>query len=149
MTIWRRNRAAVNKPTPLRPHVETDSQAVGSFRRVFVHDLILPCAIGVHAHEHHAPQRVRINVDLMVREQERALQDRIENVVSYEHLVDGVRALTTDGHINLVETLAERIAELCLSDGRVAQVRVRVEKLDIYAEAASVGVEIEREHGDS
>ena len=144
--IWWRNKAAVNKPTPLRPQAETNSQAAGSFRCVFVRDLILPCSIGVHSHEHHAPQRVCINVDLMVREQEHALQDRIENVVSYEHVVDGVRALTADGHVNLVETLAERIAGLCLIDGRVTRVRVRVEKLDIYAEETSVGVEIERQN---
>ena len=132
----------MNEPTPIRPHAP--ASAAPSYRRVFVHDLILPCAIGVYAHEHDAPQRVRINVDLMVREEDRALHDQIKNVVSYEHIVDGVRALTSKDHINLVETLAEQIAELCLGDERVSRVRVRVEKLDIYKEAASVGVEIER-----
>jgi len=132
----------VNEPTPIRPPAQANAEP--SYRRVFVRDLILPCAIGVHAHEQDAPQRVRINVDLMVREVDLALQDRIENVVSYEHIVKGARALTSDGHINLVETLAERIADLCLADARVSSVRVRVEKLDIYEQAASVGVEIER-----
>ncbi|MBT3169821.1 MAG: dihydroneopterin aldolase [Rhodospirillaceae bacterium] len=132
----------MNEPTPIRPPAQANAEP--SYRRVFVRDLILPCAIGVHAHEQDAPQRVRINVDLMVREVDLALQDRIENVVSYEHIVKGARALTSDGHINLVETLAERIADLCLADARVSSVRVRVEKLDIYEQAASVGVEIER-----
>ncbi len=137
----------MNEPTPLRPHARTGAEP--SYRRVFVRDLVLPCAIGVHAHEQDAPQRVRINVELMVREEERNLQDRIENVLSYEQIVDGVRAITGERHINLVETLAERIAGLCLADERVARVRVCVEKLDIYREAASVGVEIERVRGDS
>ena len=137
----------MNEPTPLRPHARTGAEP--SYRRVFVRDLVLPCAIGVHAHEQDAPQRVRINVELMVREEERNLQDRIENVLSYEQIVDGVRAITGERHINLVETLAERIAGLCLADERVARVRVCVEKLDIYQEAASVGVEIERVRGDS
>ncbi|MBT3628450.1 MAG: dihydroneopterin aldolase [Rhodospirillaceae bacterium] len=132
----------MNEPTPIRPPAQANAEP--SYRRVFVRDLILPCAIGVHAHEQDAPQRVRINVDLMVREVDLALQDRIENVVSYEHIVKGARALTSDGHINLVETLAERIADLCLADARVSSVRVRVEKLDIYEQADSVGVEIER-----
>jgi dihydroneopterin aldolase len=135
----------MNEPTPFRPRLQASADP--SYRRVFVRDLVLPCAIGVHAHEQDAPQRVRVNVDLMVREDNRTLRDRIENVVSYEQIVDGVRALTAEGHINLVETLAERIAGLCLADGRVSRVRVRVEKLDIYAEAASVGVEIERVRG--
>ena len=137
----------MNEPTPLRPLARSGAEP--SYRRVFVRDLVLTCAIGVHAHEHDAPQRVRINVELMVREDERNLQDRIENVLSYEHIVDGVRAITEESHINLVETLAERIAGLCLADERAARVRVCVEKLDIYEEAASVGVEIERVRTDA
>ena len=137
----------MNEPTPLRPLARSGAEP--SYRRVFVRDLVLTCAIGVHAHEHDAPQRVRINVELMVREDERTLQDRIENVLSYEHIVDGVRAITGESHINLVETLAERIAGLCLADACVARVRVCVEKLDIYEEAASVGVEIERVRTDA
>jgi len=43
-----------------------------------------------------------------------------------------------------VETLAERIAALCLDDARVRSVRIRVEKLDVFPDATSVGVEIER-----
>ena len=89
----------MNEPTPLRPHARTGAEP--SYRRVFVRDLVLPCAIGVHAHEQDAPQRVRINVELMVREEERNLQDRIENVLSYEQIVDGVRAITGERHINL------------------------------------------------
>ena len=46
---------------------------------------------------------------------------------------------------NLVETLAERLAGICLQDPRVRSARVRVEKLDVFADAVSVGVEIERE----
>ena len=137
----------MNEPTPIRPPAPANAEP--SYRRVFVRDLVLPCAIGVHAHEQDAPQRVRINVDLMVREEDHALQDRIENVVSYEHIVNGARALTSDGHIYLVETLAERIAALCLADARVSSVRVRVEKLDIYEQADSVGVEIERLQSES
>ena len=136
----------MNEPTPFKPRARSDAE--NSYRRVFVRDLILTCAIGIHAHEQDTPQRVRINVELIVCEDERNLLDRIENVVDYETLVEGVRAITEESHINLVETLAERIAGLCLADRRVARVRVCVEKLDIYAEAQSVGVEIERARGD-
>ncbi len=136
----------MNEPTPFKPRARSGAEP--SYRRVFVRDLILTCAIGIHAHELNAPQRVRINVELIVREDERNLLDRIENVVDYETIVDGVRAITEESHINLVETLAERIAGLCLADGRISRVRVSVEKLDIYAEAESVGVEIERARGD-
>ena len=112
--------------------------------RILVRDLVLKCSIGIHAHELLAPQRVRINVDMSVLEQAGPLSDDIANVVSYEDVIDGIKAMLAEGHINLVETLAEKIADLCLDDERVETTRIRVEKLDVYAEAASVGIEIER-----
>ena len=51
-------------------------------------------------------------------------------------------------HINLVETLAEAIADLCLAHRRVIEVRVMIEKLDVEP-GASVGVEIERRRGEA
>lgn len=114
-----------------------------AIRHVFVRDLLLVCRIGVHRHETIQPQRVRINLDLAVRE-DRELQDDLMNVVCYERLTDAVRALVAGRHIKLLETLAEEIAAICLADERVQSVRVRIEKLDVFADAASVGVEIER-----
>lgn len=113
-------------------------------RRVFVRDLVLPCLIGVHRHEQDGRQRVRINLDLDVLENDGPASDRLSEVVNYEEIVVAIRRITDAGHINLVETLAERVAERCLVDRRVRVARVRVEKLDVFADAASVGVEIER-----
>jgi dihydroneopterin aldolase len=113
-------------------------------RHVFVRDLVLECAIGVHAHEKGRTQRVRINVDLGVSEGDIQLNDKLKNVVCYEDVVKKVRAIVADGHINLVETLAERIAAVCLQDPQCVSARVRVEKLDVFEDAGSVGVEIER-----
>ncbi|MDS4072997.1 MAG: dihydroneopterin aldolase, partial [Defluviicoccus sp.] len=94
-------------------------------------------------HEHGAPQRVRINLDLAVRD-DRQLGDELANVVCYEEISTAVRAIVGRRHINLVETLAEEIASMCLEDGRVRSARVRIEKLDVLPDAVSVGVEIER-----
>ena len=132
-----------------RKQVETHPDAANAQRiyRILVRDLVLKCSIGIHDHELLAPQRVRINVDMTVLERAGPLCDDIANVVSYEDVIEGIKTLLADGHINLVETLAEKIAELCLGDGRVETARIRVEKLDVYAEAASVGIEIERGRG--
>ena len=116
----------------------------GRLYRIQVRDLLLKCSIGIHEYERIATQRVRINVDMSVFERAGPLGDDIANVVSYEDVINGIKRLMESGHINLVETLAEEISSLCLVDPRVDSVRVRVEKLDVYAEAASVGVEIER-----
>ena len=131
------------------------TDAARGLRHVFLRDLVLPASIGVHSHEHAAPQRVRINVDLGVEDDgARALsrpsvgRDDLRRVVDYEGVADAVRAIVAAGHVMLVETLAERIAESCLADPRVHLARVRVEKLDVFADAASAGVEIERRRAD-
>ncbi len=128
----------------VRPTNIADARA--AIRHVFVRDLELSCLIGVYQHEKEARQRVRINLDLAVREGEPdgRLHDDLANVVCYEALSNGVRDLVGQGHINLVETLAEEIAAMCLTDSRVRSARVRVEKLDVFEDTASVGVEIER-----
>lgn len=87
---------------------------------------------------------MRINVELAVADDGAPLNDDVSRVLSYEDIVNGIRRLTDGPHINLVETLAEQVADLCLADHRVRIVRVRVEKPDVFAEAAGVGVEIER-----
>ncbi len=114
-------------------------------RRVFVSDLVLGASIGVYKHERRASQPVRINIDLAVDDD--PVGDDVGNVVDYQKVIDGVAAILAAGHINLVETLAERIAEMCLADHRVSSTRVRVEKLNVAPEAAAVGVEIERFRG--
>jgi dihydroneopterin aldolase len=122
-----------------------------ALRHVFLRDLVLTASIGVHPHEHAAPQRVRINLDIGVEDdggrplsRKAVGRDELSRVVDYEKLADAVRRIVAAGHVRLVETLAERIAEACLTDRRVLVARVRVEKLDIFADATSAGVEIER-----
>jgi len=124
-----------------RLHIADGHRAV---RHVFVHDLVVNSFIGVYGFERDQEQRVRINLDLAVREGKEPIDDDIKNVICYEKLADGVKKIIAEGHINLVETLAERIADMCLERVQVLSTRVRVEKLDILSDAESVGVEIER-----
>jgi 7,8-dihydroneopterin aldolase/epimerase/oxygenase len=108
------------------------ASATLKLRHVFVRDLEVMAHLGIYEHERLQPQKIIVNIDLSVKEGESQIGDEISHVVSYE------------GHINLVETLCEKIASACLRDRRVAAVRVRVEKPDIIPNAKSVGVEIER-----
>ena len=127
--------------------------AGNGLRHVFLRDMILPASIGVYPHEHATPQRIRVNVDLAVSEdgpsyaglsRARVGRDDLSRVVDYEIVAQSVRAIVAAGHVQLVETLAERLAETCLVDERVQTARIRVEKLDVFDDLASVGVEIER-----
>ncbi|MBV8798887.1 MAG: dihydroneopterin aldolase [Alphaproteobacteria bacterium] len=120
------------------------ADAQTAIRHVFIRNLEVLAQIGIHGHEHGKLQPVRINVDLAV-EDAAVLEDRLDSVVDYEAITAKIRAHIGVGHINLAETLAERIAQACFEDSRVRKARVRIEKLHALPGAESAGVEIERE----
>lgn len=126
----------------LRP-VDFDAMRPGA-DVLLVRDMLLDAHIGAHGHEHGAPQRIRINVTAAVDPPRDPLADNPRKVVSYEAFVDAAEELLSEGHIMLVETLAERLAGMALANRRVRAVRIRIEKLDIYDHCAAVGVEVER-----
>jgi dihydroneopterin aldolase len=113
-------------------------------RLVFVRDLEIVVSVGVLEHEKRYEQRILISADLIVRDGYDGRSDRLEQVLDYGKLIDGITLLVQSGHFNLIETLAERVAAYCLGDPRVESVRVRVEKPDIMPSCRSVGVEVER-----
>lgn len=113
-------------------------------RRVFVRDLEIVTSIGVYEHEKRYEQLVLISVDLWVRDDYDGHSDRLADVLDYGKLVDDIVVLVESEHVNLIETLAERIARQCLADRRVATVRVNIAKPDVARSCKSVGIEIER-----
>lgn len=120
------------------------AQAERAWRHVFVRDLTLLARVGVYPAERDCEQPIRVSLDMAVCETKPDLGDDLANVVCYENIANGVRAVVGAGHVNLVETLAERIAAAVLADARVRRVRVRVEKPAAIPGAAAAGVEIER-----
>jgi 7,8-dihydroneopterin aldolase/epimerase/oxygenase len=98
--------------------------------------------LGIHPHEA-APQRVRLSVRMTVAYPATPSADRIDEVLDYDFVREGIRALAAGEGFALQETLVEAVAALCLADPRVREVWVRSEKPDIYPDAA-VGCEIVR-----
>jgi dihydroneopterin aldolase len=119
------------------------ADAAKAVRHVFIRNLEVLAQIGVYGHEQGKLQPVRINVDLAV-EDVIDVEDKLDRVVDYGAIAGKIRAIIDAGHINLAETLAERIAQSCFEDARVKTARVRVEKLHALPGAESGGVEIER-----
>jgi len=125
----------VSMPMP-KPVTET------AFRRetltVFVRGLKIAAEIGVHAHERGRAQPLVVYVELTLGDQ------RIEvlaDTVNYERISTRARDIAAEGHIELVEEYADRLARACLDDPRVRRVRVRVEKPEALAGAEAAGVE--------
>ena len=113
-------------------------------RRVFVRDLELIGRVGLLAHEIRYEQRIVVSVELAVQDAYDGESDRLADVLDYSKVVDGISALVQGEHVYLIETLAERIAALCLGDPTVMSARVRIEKPDVMPSCKSVGIEIER-----
>ena len=113
-------------------------------RKVFVRDLEVVASVGVYEHEKRYEQRIVLSLELDVEDAYDGRSDRLEHVLDYGAVVEAVTRLVQKEHVNLIETLAERIAGQCLSDQRVKRVRVRIEKPDVLPAVRSVGIEIER-----
>jgi dihydroneopterin aldolase len=113
-------------------------------RKVFVRELELMARVGVYEVEHRYEQRIVVSVDLVVVDGYDGVSDRVSDVLDYGDVVDRIQRIVDAEHVNLLETLAERIALSCLEDSRVQLVRVRLEKPDILPGCRYVGIEIER-----
>jgi|ERR1700719_2625002 dihydroneopterin aldolase len=109
---------------------------------VTVRGLVLMCSIGIRADERQRKQRVRVSVDLVAADPFPG-EDR-RRIINYEKIVAGIREVASDGHIDLCEGFADRVCTACFADPRVAQVRVWVEKLDVFPDAEGVGAILER-----
>ena len=108
--------------------------------RVFVTGLKVQAEIGVYKHEIGRVQPLVVDVELDVPT---AGADRLSDTLNYETILAAAREIAGGGHIELVETFAERLAQACLADPRVTQARVRVEKpLALAPDAVAAGVEI-------
>jgi dihydroneopterin aldolase len=127
-----------------RPAAVKVGPRVPRLRRVFVHELEIVGSIGVFEHEKRYEQRILISADLWVRDDYDGRSDRLADVLDYGKVMDAIVTLAQAEHVNLNETLAERIAQQCLADPRVEGVRVTIAKPDVAHSCKSVGIEIER-----
>ncbi len=109
---------------------------------IYLEGIEVVMGLGIHAHERAAPQRVVLSV-AMECAYPTVPEDRIDAVVDYDFLREGIRALAVSHHFELQETLCEEVAALAMKDARVTGVRVRSMKLDVYPDAR-VGCEISR-----
>ena len=112
--------------------------------RIFIKDLACRCIIGVNPEDRREKQDVIINIALWADLRPAGLSDLFTDTVDYRGIKKRVIALVEKSEYQLVEALAENIAQACLLDPRVHQVQVAVEKPAALRFARSVGVEVTR-----
>lgn len=114
----------------------------GPLDRISVRDYTRSVEIGAFRSERGVTQRVRFNVVLEVAHGGVGRGDDVDRVLSYDTITEAIEAALAAERLNLLETLAERVAAGCLADARAMRAFVRVEKLDRIPGA--LGVEIVR-----
>ena len=112
--------------------------------KLYIRDLLARCIVGVFPRERTKKQDVIINITLHADLRKACRTDRLEDSVDYKTVKEKVLALVEGSAFMLLERLAERIAEVCLEDRRVARVQVSVQKPGALRFARSSEVEIER-----
>ena len=110
-----------------------------------IRDLRVETLIGIHKRERHVAQTVSIDLEIGLPGTAVFKSDKVADTIDYEQVALRIRALATDGHYRLVETLAERIARLLLEEFGAPWAKVSVAKIGILANAKFVGVTIERQ----
>ncbi len=119
--------------------------------RVLVEELTLQACIGILPEERTKTQRLCISLSVSVVVQGQAPSSVKErSFICYKELVEEITDLVLQGHINLLEDLAEMIATLCFARPQAVSVWLRLTKPDALADASSVGIEtiFEREQGE-
>jgi len=126
-------------------HPEERSQASASADprdRISLRDHIVDVDIGAFQKERGHRQRVMFNVVVEVRPAPQPLDDDVDRILSYDRITEAIAAELAAERLNLLETLAERVAERILAEPQAMRAFVRIEKLDIGP--YMLGVEIVR-----
>jgi 7,8-dihydroneopterin aldolase/epimerase/oxygenase len=114
--------------------------------RISLRDHVVEADIGAFQKERGHKQRLRFNVVAEVRPVTEPLEDDVDRILSYDRITEAIDAELAAERLNLLETLAERVAERILAEPAAMRVFVRIEKLDIGPYA--LGVEIVRSRAE-
>ena len=109
---------------------------------IFFRDIELLCKIGVYEHERRNPQRVIINLKLILSNELSPKNDKIDETLNYDIVYRKIKDIISSQHFNLVETLANQIFNYLKSLNKVSDLTVSVAKPDIYEDCSGVGYEI-------
>jgi dihydroneopterin aldolase len=112
---------------------------------VFIEGYTGHTVIGIHESELHRPQPLVIDIEAGLPRAHACRTDDIADTIDYGVVRERLDALMRDHGVQLLEALAERIAQMLLTDFRAARVRVKVVKPRKFDNVAAVGVQIERQ----
>lgn len=111
---------------------------------VFIEDLRIDTVIGIYDWERRIRQTIALDIEMAFDNKKPAMTDRIEDTLDYKAVSKRLISFVESSSFQLVETLAERCAEIILSEFSVSWLRLKLAKPGAVRGAKSVGVILER-----
>ena len=110
-------------------------------KKVIIKDLILLISVGIHQFEKLKKQKVKFNIEITT---DPNLKPDIKTIVNYESVINDIKHMTKKTHFELLESLSESILDEMFKNKMIKKIKLKIEKIDIIKETASVGIEIEK-----
>ena len=111
--------------------------------RIFIEELRTEAWVGIYPRERAASQTVELHLEIGVP-RGAVHTDRIADTIDYARVISRIRADLQAKHFNLLEKLAEHVAEMLIHEFGAPWVTVKVAKVGVMKGVRRVGVSIER-----
>ena len=111
---------------------------------IFLRELKVETLIGVYPWEKRVPQNLRLDLEIALPNSHACHSDDIADAIDYAEIVRHIQSTLRSRHFNLLEALAEHIAQILLTDFKSPWVKVSVAKLNAISGNRMVGISIER-----
>ena len=112
--------------------------------KIFIRDLALRCIIGIFPEERREKQDIVINVEIHADLRTAGRSDDLKDTVDYKAIKKAILKLVEGSSFQLIESLAERIADIALENDKVKKVIVTIDKPGALRFARASAVEITR-----
>ena len=118
-------------------------------KKILINELILDLKLGYYDFEKEKSQKVKFSLEVDYRDKKPSNDKDLKSIVNYAKIVKLIKKLVKNKHYNFLETLAEDVFDELFKDKRIDKISLKIEKLEIMKDCASVGIQIskKRSHG--
>jgi len=111
-------------------------------QEIYFKNIEIMCNIGVYKHEKEKPQRVIVNIKILLSDIVNPKNDKINETLNYNLVYTKIKEIAKSQHFNLVETLANLIFNYVITFEKITHLSVSISKPDIYGDCEGVGYQI-------
>ena len=111
-------------------------------KKILINGLILDLKLGYYDFEKEKAQKVKFSLEIDYEDKKPTNDKDIKSIVNYGTVVNLITKLVKKKHYNFLETLAEAVFDELFKDKRIGKIMLKIEKMEILKECASVGIQI-------